>query len=89
MAALTTRKPDLNAMCKHCKADLDDGDVYFKLKSIFGIIYNDDEIIRMASLHGWTHENRIRFTRERVVYTDRETYTICPDCKGYEPLKNT
>ena len=87
MAALAHHRPDIEAICRHCHADLDDGDIYEKLKMMFNLIYNDDEIRRLASLHGWTPENRIRFTRELQVYTEREHYLMCPDCKGYEPLK--
>lgn len=87
MAAMRFHKPDLRAICKHCKADLDDGDVYEKLKSIFHMIYNDDEIVHMAHCHGWTAQNRIRFSRVMQVNTERENYDICPECKGYNPLK--
>ena len=87
MASLKTLRPDIETACKYCKTDLDDGDVYEKIKSIFYLIYNHDEILRMARHHGWTHTNRLRFTKEVLVYKNGDSYSICPECKGYDPLK--
>lgn len=72
--------------CRHCKTDLDDGDVYHKLKGIYSFIYNDDYIRYMASMHGWRESFRLRFTKETEVLSSQGNYVICPTCKIIDPL---
>ena len=83
-----TYKPDLGSHCKQCKIDLDDGDVYEKLKSIFSGVFNDNEIIRQAHCHGWTQDKPIRFSKELIVYHNREKITVCPKCHQKYPLRS-
>jgi hypothetical protein len=83
-----TYKPDLGSHCKNCKADLDDGDIYEKLKSIFYFLYDDDEIRRQARCHGWSKDNGLRFSKEHIVYSNDKMFTVCPECSCKYPLKN-
>lgn len=75
--------------CKNCKYDLDDGDVYEKLKSIYYFIYNNDYIKHLAQSHGWRENYRLRFTKETEVYSEESKHWICPNCKARDPLCRT
>ena len=84
-----TYKPDLGSLCKNCKTDLDDGDIYQKLKSLFYFLYNDDEIRRQAHCHGWSEDKPLRFSKEIIVYDESEkTHTVCPSCHCKYPLRS-
>jgi hypothetical protein len=69
--------------CSHCGFDLDDGDVFTKLRSLS--VYkdksdNDVEVIALS--YGWTPQNKKRLTKKIVVQPmDEPQYTMCPECK--------
>lgn len=65
--------------CKHCKSDLDGGDIYqhFLLK------YNDKkEALETAKRYGWSETNKLRFSSAVIVQpVDGPKYIVCPVCK--------
>ena len=69
-------------ICKHCRHNLNDGDIFDILK----IMHSDltDEIIeKHASHYGWTKTNKKQFSRKIIVQPLNEPqFEICPDCKG-------
>lgn len=69
--------------CLHCGTDLDDGDVFQKLRSMS--VYkekNDNEIEVIAMHYGWTPQNKTRFSKKIVVQPCGDSqYTMCPECK--------
>lgn len=85
----TTNLAEMN--CRYCNKDLDGGDVYEYLK--MHPLYmdrSDKEIRKFARSYGWTEENRIHFDKSVIIHFDdryKEQITICPECKGIEPLK--
>jgi len=68
--------------CPVCKATLSCGDVYATLRSDpENNQRSDDEILEWASHYGWTRENKVQFSRAKIIQPDRgRQYTICPDC---------
>ena len=69
--------------CPHCEFELDDGDIFCKLrgmKEYAGKSDNEVEIIALS--YGWTPQNRRRFTKRCVVQPiDSPQYVMCPECK--------
>lgn len=68
--------------CPHCKALLDDGDIYERfLKEYEG---DEGKALETAECYGWTKEKPRRFSRAVGYYsmeTDRTEFYFCPDCK--------
>ena len=75
----------IDYICRHCGADLDEGDIFehFLLK------FNDHtKAIETARLYGWTESNKIHFNRSMIIQSNTKKtpqYTICPDCKQKDP----
>ncbi len=69
--------------CPHCGYDLDDGDVFQRLRRMSTYKdKNDHEVEIVAMYYGWTPQNKKRFTKKVVVQPfDAPQYTMCPDCK--------
>lgn len=69
--------------CPHCGFDLDDGDIFTKLRSLS--VYkdkNDNDVEIIAMYYGWTPQNKKRFTKRVTVQPlDGPQCTICPECK--------
>jgi hypothetical protein len=71
-------------ICRHCKADLDEGDIL----EHFLIKYKDYKKAReIAGLYGWTETNKIHFNRSILMQPKKASqYTMCPDCEKLDPL---
>jgi hypothetical protein len=70
--------------CRHCRADLDKGDVFEHFMSQY-----DDPIKAMesASRYGWSDANKVHFNRSIIVQPENSPqYVICPDCKTKDPF---
>lgn len=73
--------------CRHCKVDLEIGDVFDVLKQKHPEL-SDEEISKKASLYGWKSYARVSFTKEIIVQPETgPQYTECPACKGRAPLR--
>ena len=74
----------MNYTCKHCSADLDEGDIF----EHFVLKYGDlTKALYTARLYGWSETNKIHFNRSMVVQPNKGSqYTICPDCEQRDPL---
>jgi hypothetical protein len=66
--------------CKHCKTDLDGGDIFI----FFLYKYNDKkEALESAKKYGWSETNKLRFSSAVIVQpVDGPQYIVCPVCKG-------
>lgn len=77
---------DRHGNCPNCKKSWDGGDIYDYLYNLdINMSKTAQDIEKMASLYGWTPENKKKFSRVRVIevtinnqYTD--VYFECPDC---------
>jgi hypothetical protein len=69
--------------CPHCNCELDDGDIYTKLRhNKYYTDKTDVEVKLSATYYGWTTNNGKRFTKKIVVQPlDGIQYLICPECK--------
>lgn len=67
--------------CPHCGIELDDGDIFDKLKNKDK---TDEEVTHIALQYGWTQQNQKRFSKRVVVRSiDGGTHYIkCPYCHG-------
>ena len=71
--------------CRHCKVNLDKGDVYAVLLEI----YNGDTVValRAAKIHGWTETNKLRLQNVVIVQPEKgPQFMQCNLCKGVDPL---
>lgn len=69
--------------CPNCGIDLDDGDIFDKLRN--NDLYNDktdEEVMQIAHQFGWTQQNKKRFSKKVVVKSilGGSSYTQCPHC---------
>jgi len=72
-------------ICRHCNANLDDGDIY----EYFLSEYNDhDKALLSASSYGWTETDKKHFTLDIIVQPlfQGKQYTVCPYCEEKHPL---
>lgn len=69
--------------CPHCGFELDNGDIYEKLRKMSVYKDNTDNEVEVAAMsYGWTPQNKKRFSKKVVVQPyDTSQYTICPECK--------
>ena len=68
--------------CRYCNYNLDDGDIYEVLKSL----YPDHDTLKMAGYYGWTPENKKSFSKEIIIqFPNQPQIKICPECKGEFP----
>ena len=69
--------------CIDCGFELDDGDIFVKLRRMpenDGKTNND--IRAIARYYGWTEQNKKRFTKRIIVQPfDRAQFVMCPNCK--------
>lgn len=72
-------------ICQHCRANLDDGDIFEFFLSEY---VNYAKARETARLYGWTETNKKHFTREIIVQSNNNDlqYTICPNCNQKDPL---
>lgn len=70
--------------CPHCGFDLDDGDIFEKLKNMKEYKNKSDNDVEVsATYYGWTPQNKKHFTKRVIVQPiDAPQYTMCPDCKA-------
>jgi hypothetical protein len=70
--------------CKHCGANLDEGDI---LEHVL-LEYGDQAKAReTAARYGWTETNKLHFNRSTIIQPDIYLqYTVCPDCNQKYPL---
>lgn len=72
-------------ICKHCEANLNDGDIFDVLKMKHSDL-KDEIIEEYASGYGWTKENKKQFSRKIIVQpVNKPQYEMCPDCNGIWP----
>jgi hypothetical protein len=74
----------MDYICKHCKTNLDDGDIleYFVLE--YG---NYTKALEVANKYGWSETNKLHFTWVITIQPDNSSqYNICPECNQNEPL---
>ncbi len=71
--------------CPHCSYELDDGDIYDKLRTnVYYTNKTDAEVEQIAQKYGWTPENGKRFSKRITVQPfDEPQYVMCPECKGH------
>jgi hypothetical protein len=66
--------------CQHCGADLDDGDIFDRLRAKYPD-KDDASIEEAARCYGWTPRERKRFSRAIIFQPlDGGQYMKCPDC---------
>ena len=69
----------MNLICKHCNANLDDGDIF----EYFLNLHSDTvKALKDAKSYGWSETNKVHFYRSVIIQCKNGSqYTICPDCK--------
>ena len=69
--------------CSHCGFDLDDGDIYMKLRDMNEYKnISDNEIEVIALYYGWTPQHKKRFTKKVVLrLSGGHQYSMCPQCR--------
>jgi hypothetical protein len=75
---------DFQDLCPHCDYNLDDGDIYEKMKDAYPD-KPEEVVLQYCNDFGWTPENKKRFSKKVGVYSmerDRVLYYECPECKG-------
>ena len=74
--------------CKHCKLNLNDGNIFETLKQKY--VYESDEKIKeKAYMYGWSETNNKCFSKEIIIqFDDKPQIVICPQCKVINPLKD-
>ena len=82
---MTDSQGTLKDPCPYCNYELDDGDIYHKLRTnVFYLVKTDAEIKELAQQYGWTPENGKRFTKRVIVQPfDGPQYVMCPECKRH------
>jgi len=71
-------------ICRHCGADLDQGDVFDFFMKEYG---DKKKALENAGHYGWTPTNRVHFKRSLIIQpSEGPQYVICPDCEGIDPL---
>ena len=75
--------------CRHCSANLDDGEILDVLR--LQPFYADKSFsytLNAAFDYGWHPTQRRHFTREVMKQSfDKPQYIMCPECGGREPLE--
>lgn len=75
----------MNYNCRHCKTNLDKGDMYEVL--LYRFRGDSETALREAKRYGWTEANRKHYTHEMIIYPlNGNKYTVCPHCNGRDPL---
>ena len=74
----------MDYICKHCKTNLDDGDI---LEYFISKYKNYAKAFEMAKKYGWSETNKLHFNRVITVQPDKGVqYDVCPACNQKEPL---
>lgn len=69
--------------CPHCGMELDDGDIYEKIRNSYFYKENmDEEVIQIAHQYGWTQQNQKRFSKKVIIQPigGGTSYAKCPHC---------